>query len=360
LSGPHEWRATILNRCVGRVDSSSGEFFKKGGIALLPLRFQPVRADEGTGAGDWYADALVARKHFEFEAFLVTIGGPLGIDEPSRSHLRVATFAAAQILRFLPRRHMSRAVGRLCDQSIPSGLSRVVESTYVRAFGVDMSEVATRPGPYESFDEFFTRPLREGARPIDEAVLVSPADGQLVDAGSVSGGRHFVVKGKPYSVEDLVGGAAEGARYADGSFAVVYLSPRDYHRVHSPVDGQLQKIRSMPGDLFPVNAIGERHVPRLLTRNERVALFVETEALGRVAVVLVGAMIVGRISVTALGLGRVPAGDHELDPPLDLRRGDEVGRFHLGSTVVLLTEKRATFSRARGFVRYGGVLVPRP
>lgn len=274
--------------------------------------------------------------------------------------MSVATFAAAQILRLLPRRHLSRAVGRLCEKPLSPTLSRAVERAYIRAYRVDMSEVVPRDVAYPSFDAFFTRPLRVGARPIDDAPLVSPADGRLVDAGAIAPGRRFVVKGKTYSVSDLVGGETEGSRYDGGSFAVVYLSPRDYHRVHSPVAGGLLRIRSMPGDLYPVNSIGERHVSRLLTRNERVALFVDTDAFGRVAVVLVGAMIVGRISVVALGEGRVPAGDHELDPPVALGLGDEVGKFHLGSTVVILTAARAAFSRTSGAVRYGESLVARP
>jgi phosphatidylserine decarboxylase len=272
--------------------------------------------------------------------------------------LSVATFAAAQILRLLPRRQLSRVMGRLCERPLTPSLSRFVERAYVRAFDVDMSEVLPcEGGTYASFDAFFTRPLREGARHIDPVPLVSPADGLLVDAGPVQSGRLIVVKGKPYSVPDLVGSSEEGDTYANGSFAVVYLSPRDYHRVHAPVDGIIRTVRSIPGDLYPVNAIGERHVPRLFARNQRVALFLDTEALGRVAVVLVGALIVGRVSVTVLGEERIPPGDHPLVPPQPVQRGTEIGKFHLGSTVVLLTSRKVAFSHPPGVVRYGEGLV---
>ena len=146
-------------------------------------------------------------------------------------------------------------------------------------------------------------------------------------------------------------------RLAGGAFAVIYLSPRDYHRVHCPVDGRLGLVRGIPGDHYPVNSIGERHVPNLFAKNQRVALSVDTERLGRVVVILVGAMIVGRITVRALGGQDTPLGVHRIEPPLALSRGDEVGMFHLGSTVVLLAGKGVAFSRRPGPVLYGDSLL---
>jgi phosphatidylserine decarboxylase len=218
-----------------------------------------------------------------------------------------------------------------------------------------MSDV--EPSTYASFDEFFTRPLRAGARIVEAARVVSPADGRLVQAGTVDSASRVSVKGHDYHVGELLGDFDAAQRYSGGEFAVVYLSPRDYHRVHSPVTGSLQLVRYMPGDLFPVNAIGERHVPRLYVRNERVALFIDTE-FGRVAVVMVGAMIVGRISVTDIGRVVSP-GDHPVAPPRAVSAGDELGMFHLGSTVVLLFDTAQGLSRHARLVRYGETLVMR-
>lgn len=121
---------------------------------------------------------------------------------------------------------------------------------------------------------------------------------------------------------------------------MLYLSPRDYHRVHAPTAGRIVEVRSAPGDLFPVNAIGQ-HIPRLLVRNRRVAITIDTARFGRVTMVMVAAMFVGRITVTAVGGRDVPLGVHGLDPPIELAAGDEVGIFHLGSTAVLFLEPRA-------------------
>ncbi|HVU04023.1 MAG TPA: archaetidylserine decarboxylase [Polyangiaceae bacterium] len=251
---------------------------------------------------------------------------------------------------------MSRAVGRLCEQPLPAAVSRAVTGAYIRAYGVDMQDVA-ESGVYPSFDAFFTRPLRQGARAISSDSVVSPADGRLVDAGVIDPRSELVVKGRGYGVAELVGDAAEAERLAGGSFAVVYLSPRDYHRVHSPVDGELSLIRGIPGDLYPVNAIGEQHVPKLFARNQRVALFLDTKSHGRVAVILVGAMIVGRISVVALGGSETPLGVFRVEPPRQIHRGDEIGMFHLGSTVVVLTGKGTPLARRPGVVRYGETLL---
>jgi phosphatidylserine decarboxylase len=268
----------------------------------------------------------------------------------------VATFVTAQLLRLLPRKRISQAVGLLCDQPLPPAVSNWVAKAYIKAYGVDMSEVEAIG--YGSFDAFFTRSLRAGARRLDDAAIISPADGRVVDAGSVDSASRLSVKGRDYCVGELIGDPMEARRYSGGEFAVVYLSPRDYHRVHSPVAGNLGLVRRIPGDLFPVNSIGERHVPRLFVRNERVAMFIDTESLGRVAVVMVGAMIVGRISVTGLPDPLYP-GDRAVVPPRHVAQGDELGVFHLGSTVVLLFDTIAGLSRHARQVRYGESLLGR-
>ena len=163
------------------------------------------------------------------------------------------------------------------------------------------------------------------------------------------------VKNRPYRVAELIGDETDAKRYAGGQFAIVYLSPRDYHRVHSPIAGDISIIRSLPGDLFPVNSLGERHVPSLFSKNRRVAIAIDTPALGRVTVTMVGAIIVGRISVTAMPGPDVPLGEHRLAPPVHVEKGDEIGIFHLGSTAIVFVEpgKVPPFTRPTGPVRMG-------
>jgi phosphatidylserine decarboxylase len=271
--------------------------------------------------------------------------------------MSVASFAAVQILRALPRTRVSRAVGRLCDTPLPAGLSRAVVSLYVRAYGVDLGECEPRDGAYESFDQFFTRELKPGRRIIcpNARDVASPADGNIEAIGPVDLDGTLLVKKQRYTVADLIGDPIDAKRYEGGQFAIVYLSPRDYHRVHSPVAGEITHVRSMPGDLYPVNAIGERHVPLLFSKNRRVAIVIDTTALGRVTVVMVGAIIVGRITVSALPGQDVPLGDHVLSPRRPVQKGEEIGIFHLGSTAIVFVERgsAARFARATGPVRLG-------
>jgi len=271
--------------------------------------------------------------------------------------MSVASFAAVTILRALPRTRVSRAVGRLCDASLSPGVSRAVVGLYVRAYGVDMGEVQPHNGAYGSFDEFFTRTLKAGQRTIcpSEREIASPADGKIEAIGPVDLEGTLRVKKQMYRVDELIGDAADAERYRGGQFAIVYLSPRDYHRVHAPAAGEVVLVRSMPGDLFPVNSIGERHVPSLFSKNRRVAIVIDTARLGRVTVVMVGAIIVGRITVSAVAGADVPLGDHAIVPAWPVRKGDEIGIFHLGSTAIVFAERGmvAPFGRGVGPVRLG-------
>jgi phosphatidylserine decarboxylase len=257
--------------------------------------------------------------------------------------MTVATYAAAQLLRVLPRARITRVMGRLADARLPPVVADAVVGLYVKAYDVDLGDTLPPEGSFSSFDAFFTRPLRAGARPIEAEAdaFVSPADGKLEDAGPISPGGRFQIKGRDYEVAELLGDPAEVARYEGGQFAIVYLSPRDYHRVHSPVAGKVTRIRSLPGEYYPVNSIGERHIPSLFSVNRRVAIVIETEEHGRVTVVMVGAIVVGRITVTAIDTRDVPLGDHVIEPALPVERGDEIGMFHLGSTAVVFAEKGA-------------------
>jgi phosphatidylserine decarboxylase len=222
-----------------------------------------------------------------------------------------------------------------------------------------LDEVESSGDAYASFDQFFTRRLRTGVRPIADALVVSPADGRLEQMGKVELDGRITVKATAYRVGELIGDEGEARRYVNGGFAVVYLSPGDYHRVHCPVAGQLVLVRSLAGDLYPVNSIGERHIPNLFVRNQRVALVIDTPSMGRVTVVMVGAIIVGRITVTALGGDDTRPGAYPIEPPAALAPGDEIGVFHLGSTAVLLVEPGVPLAHDRGPIRYGQALSSR-
>lgn len=255
--------------------------------------------------------------------------------------MNAITYATAQILRVLPRTRITRAMGRLADHAWSDRVGRTVVSLYCRAYDVDLAECRKASG-FMSFDEFFTRELREGARPLpsDPGIVISPADGRVDSIGPMDG-RTFAVKGRPYRVDELLGDEEEARRYEGGAGCVVYLSPRDYHRVHAPVSGTITTVRSMPGDYYPVNAIGVRHVHNLFVRNRRVAIAIDTpkeSGLGRVTVVMVAAMVVGRITVTGIDERDVSVGVHTLRPPLKVQRGDEIGIFRLGSTAVVFFE----------------------
>jgi phosphatidylserine decarboxylase len=237
---------------------------------------------------------------------------------------------------------LSRLTGWLSDLRLPRAVLAPAIRGYARAFGVDLSEAALPPEAYPSFNAFFTRRLRGGARPIADgaAVVVSPSDSRLNAIGPVAtDGRLEQVKGSSYSIEALLGAAEDAAPFLRGVHATLYLSPAMYHRVHSPVDGRIVAWRYVPGRLFPVNPAGVRSIPGLFTRNERVALFLDTEAHGPAVMVLVGAANVGRVSLVFTDLrtnrGRA-AGLVVPTRPVALRRGDDVGAFNLGSTVVLL------------------------
>ena len=168
-----------------------------------------------------------------------------------------------------------------------------------------------------------------------------------MSTGPIRADGTIEVKGQPYRVADLICDEADTARYDGGQFAVVYLSPRDYHRVHAPVAGEICVVRSVAGDYYPVNSIGEEYVPQLFARNRRVAIAIDTERIGRVTVLMVSAMIVGRITVSAVEGRDVPFGVHAVDPPLRVARGDEIGIFRLGSTAVIFVEKGASLEWRR-------------
>jgi phosphatidylserine decarboxylase len=259
---------------------------------------------------------------------------------------------------------LSRLTGRLADARLPGFLLRPAIRAYSRIYRVDWSEVAEPLEGFPTFGAFFVRRLRAGARPLDGGpVVVSPCDARLSAFGPVPpDARLEQIKGRTYALAALLGSEREAERFRGGVYATLYLSPSMYHRVHSPVDGRILSWRTLPGRLFPVNAAAVRSVPDLFVRNQRVAVFLETEGFGRMAVVLVGAANVGRITLAfadvVTNVGR-PDAWTEPPSPVAIARGDELGAFHLGSTVVMLAADPALVVRGRAqgdLVRMGQAL----
>ena len=214
---------------------------------------------------------------------------------------------------------------------------------FLKLYRVAMDEAAeTDPYRYGSFNEFFIRALREGARPIarDERAIVSPADGCISEAGSIDGDRLLQAKGRHYRLAELLAAQPWASRFEGGSFATIYLAPFNYHRVHMPLRGELKDTVYVPGRLFSVNNATAQHIPQLFARNERILTLFDT-AYGQMALVMVGALNVGSMATVWAGditpaarrvITRLPA------DPTTLEKGAELGRFNMGSTVILLFE----------------------
>jgi len=251
-----------------------------------------------------------------------------------------------KLQHLVPQHALSRLAGRVANCN-----NNFVKNTFigwfVKRYNVDMSIAAEEnPRAYASFNDFFTRALKPGIRPIcgEPTAVVCPADGSISQRGKIVNGRVFQAKGQDYSVEELIGSdAALAQEFIDGDFATVYLSPKDYHRVHMPYGGKLRTMVAIPGDLFSVNAVTAENVPRLFSRNERVAAIFDTD-IGPMAVVLVGAMIVAGIETVWDG-HLAPMGSREIQTSLYpyqnivLEKGAEMGRFKLGSTAIILFAK---------------------
>jgi len=246
----------------------------------------------------------------------------------------------------VPQHWLSRLTGWLAEVRYPVWLKNTAIEQFVKYFEVDMTEAAQpQPRAYGNFNEFFTRALREDARPLADAGIVCPADGAVSQIGAIDEGRIFQAKGQYFSTRELLGGDEErAALFKDGNFATIYLSPRDYHRVHMPVAGQLTATSYIPGKLFSVNAVTAENVERLFARNERLVCYFDTE-FGPMAMILVGAMVVAGIET--VWSGQVAPPTHapvvqdfqQLPEPVSLAKGEEMGRFKLGSTVILLFPK---------------------
>lgn len=255
-----------------------------------------------------------------------------------RDH-RGELFAALQ--RLLPQHSLSRLLGRLAESQRP-GLKNWLIRQAIARYGIDLRD-AQYPdiADYPSFNHFFTRALKPGARPLDDdaEALISPADGAISQLGPIRDGDIFQAKGHAFSTASLLGlDANRTARFDRGAFATVYLSPRDYHRVHMPYPGRLLETLYVPGRLFSVNDTTARHIPGLFARNERLVCLFETDR-GLMAVVLVGALFVAGICTVWRDDYRPGQCHREVfAEPRHFARGEELGQFRFGSTVVLVTE----------------------
>lgn len=244
---------------------------------------------------------------------------------------------------FVPQHLLSRLVGWFASSQIGFIKNTFIQQ-FARRYNVDMNE-ALEPNldAYESFNAFFTRALKPDARPIDAdaASIACPADGAISQLGNIQGDILFQAKGFYYNLSELLGGDRERARpFENGKFATVYLSPRDYHRVHMPYSGTLREMVYVPGDLFSVNTRTAENLPRLFARNERLVAIFDTD-LGPMAVVMVGAMIVAGIETVWAGQVAPVSRQVRVTPynniaPVTLAKGEEMGRFKLGSTAIVL------------------------
>ena len=255
------------------------------------------------------------------------------------NRLKTAGFIRAQHL--IPQQQFSRLVGKLAASENP-----LIKQSFIRGFAkqyqIDMSLAQHEDlNSYPSFNAFFTRPIKSSVRPIDPEPnhIVSPADGAVSQIGQIHGDAVFQAKGQHFSAVELIGDRVLTQPFLDGQFATIYLSPRDYHRVHMPFAGRLTETIYIPGELFSVNGTTAAHVDGLFARNERMVCLFDIQVNGnteRMAVVLVGAMIVAGIETVATGKitpsGQIERRSHDLY----LEKGAELGRFYLGSTAIVL------------------------
>jgi len=245
--------------------------------------------------------------------------------------------------------HLLSAIMHAVTRSKSSYLKNFMIKTVIKLYNVDMRDaIVSDPTDFQTFNHFFTRQLKPEARPIsnEENSIACPVDGKVSQLGKIDRNQIFQAKGHSYTVEKLLGDKKMAELFENGEFATLYLSPRDYHRIHAPLSGKLKQMVHVPGKLFSVNGVTTENVPELFARNERVVTLFETEA-GPVAAVLVGAIFVSSMDTVWAGTITPPPGssvrhwnyEKEGDTPFHLNKGDELGRFNMGSTVILLFPK---------------------
>jgi phosphatidylserine decarboxylase len=245
----------------------------------------------------------------------------------------------------MPKQALTSFAGRVAGAQGGAMTTRLIR-WFVGKYGVNMTEAANPDiASYASFNDFFTRPLRDDARPLAPADYVSPVDGAISQLGAIDDHKILQAKGHLFTTTELVGGDQSlAAHFQHGSFANLYLSPKDYHRIHMPCAGRLTRMIYVPGELFSVNPTTARGVPGLFARNERVVCVFENEQIGPFVMVLVGATIVGSMATVWHGVVNPPRKPEICEwtydtKPVLLEKGEEMGRFLLGSTVVMLFPK---------------------
>ncbi|MFT6393589.1 MAG: phosphatidylserine decarboxylase [Methylophilaceae bacterium] len=246
-----------------------------------------------------------------------------------------------------PKRLITIIAGKLANLECPKLTPKVI-AWFVQRYQVNMQEADNSDiNSYKTFNDFFTRPLKEDARPIAKADFICPVDGAISQLGAIQKNQIFQAKGHSYSTLALVAGNVPlASHFEDGHFTCLYLSPKDYHRIHMPCAGKLNSMTYVPGDLFSVNPTTAENVPNLFARNERVVCEFSSEAHGRFLMVLVGATIVGSMATVWHGIINPPRNQSVrkwayTNQEISLEQGEEMGRFLLGSTVVMLFEKDA-------------------
>ena len=244
--------------------------------------------------------------------------------------------------QLVPQQRLSEVAGRLAASRHPM-IKRTFIRSFAKAYNVKLDEYARQNlNAYESFNDFFTRELKADARQIERSPhgIISPADGVISQLGQLHEHKLLQAKGRYYDIGQLLANSDDASHFIDGSFATIYLAPSNYHRVHMPFAGTLTKTRYVPGTLFSVNTTTATHIPDLFARNERLVCLFDTE-YGKAAVVMVGAMIVAGIETCATG--KISRSEHiqEQNHNLPLMQGDELGRFYLGSTAIVVLPKAA-------------------
>lgn len=244
--------------------------------------------------------------------------------------------------QLVPQQKLSKVAGRLAASRHPY-VKRTFIRSFAKAYNISLDEYERQSlNAYESFNDFFTRELKEDARTIDPTAngIVSPADGIISQLGQIEDHKLLQAKGRHYDVGQLLADSEDGSYFADGSFATIYLAPSNYHRVHMPFTGTLTKTRYVPGTLFSVNNTTAANVPDLFARNERLVCMFDTK-YGKAAVVMVGAMIVAGIETVATGKIARTDDIFESDHDMQFAAGEELGRFYLGSTAIVVLPKAA-------------------
>lgn len=279
--------------------------------------------------------------------------------------MRKKLFVALQ--HIIPQHLLSRGMHKIARLK-STGFKNTLIKNFVKLYKIDMSDYGNKnEGDFESFNQFFTRPLIDGARKVesDSNKLASPVDGTLSQCARIDNGQLIQAKGMKYSTKRLLGSASWADNYAQGNFCTIYLAPYNYHRIHMPCDGTLTKMSYIPGKLFSVNLTTADNVDALFARNERVVCEFDT-AHGKLIMVLVGAVFVG--SIETVWAGEItPAKPHDgfteeyPDSIHNLKRGEEMGRFNMGSTVILLSDNpNMTFDESVSVVQLGAAIAEIP